>query len=240
MTRPIHHPSLSLIRTRHHTSGDRTGTLPPFLRPIRTWTIPPADRTGIHSPPQRLIRTRHHPSGDRTGTLPPFLRPMRIWTIPPDDRTGNLLPPRRLIRTRYHLSGDRTGFLSPTPHPMRIWTSPFQTTVRVISPEYNHPQCGPEPFPQGDRPGISRPNHTLCGSGPSPQMTVRVSITTTTTPYADLDHPSDDRTGILLPPIRPMRIWISSPQTTVRADYHQYHPHTALRSSEEQHIRSQT
>ena len=183
------------MRTRHHTSGDRTGNLPPPTGPIRIWTS--SQTTGWASP------------------LSP-LRPMRIWLLPPGDRTGILPPPHRPMRTRHHPSGDRTGTLPASLCPMRIWIL-LQATVRAFLSHHTTPYADLAPPPR--RPyGRSLPHHiALCGSGPSPQTTVRAF------------SPS---------PHRPMRIWTSS-QTTVRADYHQCH-HNPLPSSGEQHIRSQT
>lgn len=119
------------------------------------------------------------------------------------------------VRATFHRHHALYGSRPPPGRPHGYFTSitlpnadlepPRQTTVRAFLPHHQ----------------------TLCGPGPFPQTTVRV-------PYADLDLSPDDRTGVLLPPRRPMRIWTSS-QTTVRAEYHQSH-HNRLPSSGEQHI----
>ena len=161
------------------------------------------------------MRTRPHTSGDRTGNLPPPTSPIRIWT---SSQTTGWASPLTI-----------TPYADLAPPPRRPYgyssttTSPYADQTPPIWRPYGYftsitlPNADLDP-PPDDRTGIPlSPHHTLCGSGPSPQTTVRAF------------SPS---------PHRPMRIWTSS-QTTVRADYHQCH-HTPLPSSGEQHIRSQT
>ena len=207
---PLIAPPKQHIRTLPPFQSDRDKANHPSSSPIRTRYHPPGDRTGTLPLLLLLMRTRHHQPGDRTGTLPPFSHPMRTWTIPPDDRTGTL------------------PFLL---YPIRIWTSPtddrtgIQPTPSRSLPSTTTPYADLAPLPQTTVRESCHVHHTQCGSG-SPPSDDRTEFLPPPHPYAYLDLPPGRPYGYSATtdmPTCPIRIWMSSPQTTVRAKHHRYY-----------------